>query len=221
MIRVDWLNLLTAISAAVAAGAACGSARQSSKSVKEQRDANRESARAAEKQIAVLSDQATAADRHSKTAEQQARAEAIRWSVQAHLGLATADQASRPSIGLAVAVAEFALFHAGMLPRDFFIVAITRHLASDGNVRRTLSPGGRGQPCLPSILREGRALLEPPPADGDYAAFVRLWEAIGSSIDRELGARMGPHTQFVVASGNECTTEGMGLLGRAARGALA
>lgn len=194
MSPADWIQLAIAIFTAGAAIAAWLSASASRESVNEQRRAGEQAAAQAAsgaaalaEQIKALSVQAKAADEHARTAKQQAQAEAIRWSMQAHLDIIT--QGSRAGGNVAfdrmrgpVAAAEFALFRVGLLPRDFFAPAILRHLEDTFFSTGWLNKKRYGD--SPVVILSNYA---PVSTNGcDAAEFTNLWKAINEAINEAI-----------------------------------
>lgn len=190
----DFIQFVIAACTAAAAVAAWRSAKASRQSVTEQKQANDQAAKNTERQIRtvseqieVLSEQAKAADAHAKTVREQAQAEAIRWSTQAHLDLETKARDGGYAIAQrmrgSVAAAEFSLFRAGLLPLDFFAYAVVLHLdntifqESWRTAQRTAGPPAE-------IISCGRRAAAGLTTDGDMLKCVQLWEAVNSAINK-------------------------------------
>lgn len=199
MSPANFIQLGIGIITAFAAVAAWRSAMASWESVKEQKCAGEQAARATTQQMEVLvrqvealSAQSRAADEHAKTARQQAQAEAIRWSTQAHLDIS--NQSPRPSeVGVAfdrmrdaVVAAEFALFRFGLLPRDFFESTIQRHLEETFRCTSWLNNKKRYRdPAVAKLFDYAITTT----SDGDAAAFKKLWEAITRAVNKEINEK--------------------------------
>ncbi len=185
----DLLQLAIAASTAVAAIAAWRSARASRESVVQQKAAGDAAAKNAKEQMTAFSSQVQALSEHATTVGKQAQAEAIRWSLQAHLdlekfGFSGAHQIAFQTRG-PVAATEFALFRAGLLPRDFFGAAVVRHLLATVLDRR------RPIHVPPIAIVTGIPTSEVFATGGDVAEFARLWKDIQEAINSgrfELGA---------------------------------